>query len=556
MLWSLLKIILFIAIVAGLAIGAGRLMEADGAIRVAFANTEFTLGPLQAAIAALLLILAVWLLLKVLGLLVAFLRFLNGDETAFSRYRSRSRERKGYRALADGMLALASGEAREAQAKAQRAEKYLRRPELTNLMIAQAAEMNGDTQKADAVYKQLLKDERTRFVGVRGLMKHQLEAGNTDTALQLAEKAFAMKPAHTEMQDTLLRLQAAKEDWSGARRTLGAKLKSGTLPRDVHKRRDAVLALGQAREIFEDGKDIEARTAAIEANRLSPDLVPAAVLAARGYIANNQERYATRVIKSAWGAQPHPDLAAAYAAIQPNESAGDRVKRFQKLIRSNTDHPEARMVMAELHIANEDFPAARRALGDLATSDPTARSVTIMAAIERGEGASDAVVRGWLAKALTVSRGPQWVCGNCNHIHADWGPTCANCGAFDTMSWKEPEDGTVALPAQTGMLPLIVGEIEDQRVQVVVEEEGSEAAPAKAVEPAEVKSSGNGKTVEAPAPAEAPKADGGGREARTSAGEGRSRGAKDDDVTDAEVIVPAEGADTRSKRPADAAAPR
>lgn len=56
------------------------------------------------------------------------------------------------------------------------------------------------------------------------------------------------------------------------------------LPRDVHKRRDAVLALSQAKDVLGQGQSIEAREAAIEANRLSPDLVPAAVMAARSYL--------------------------------------------------------------------------------------------------------------------------------------------------------------------------------------------------------------------------------------------------------------------------------
>ena len=60
----------------------------------------------------------------------------------------------------------------------------------------------------------------------------------------------------------------------------------------------------------------------------------------------------------------------------------------------------------------------------------------MMAAIERGQGAPEAVVRGWLAKALNASRGPQWICGKCNHVHAAWAPVCENCGAFDTLDWK------------------------------------------------------------------------------------------------------------------------
>ena len=479
MFWSLLKVILFFAVIGLLALGAGQLLNTDGSIRVAFADTEFTLGPFMAAVAAVLLVFAVWLFIKILGLLWALVRFLNGDETAISRYMSRSRERKGLNALADAMLALASGEGREAQAKAEKAERYLDRPDLTNLLIAQGAEITGDTSKAEEVYKRLVQDDRTRFVGVRGLLKQQLDAGNTDTALALAERAFALKPKHEETQDTLLRLQAVQHDWTGARKTLGAKLKHGSLPRDVHKRRDAVLALSEARE--GDG-NAHSRESAIEANRLSPDLVPAAVLAARGYIENNQQRNATRSIKKAWEVQPHPDLAAAFAEIQPEESPAQRIKRFSTLTRVKSDHPETRMLLSELHIANEDFPAARRALGDLATANPTARSVTIMAAIERGEGADDAVVRGWLTRALTVPRGPQWVCQNCHTVHGQWEPVCGNCGALDTLEWTEPRESVVAMPARTEMLPLIVGQIEDRGPEL---EEAEDTGPAIDAAPAE-----------------------------------------------------------------------
>ncbi|SFH06835.1 HemY protein [Palleronia marisminoris] len=476
MLWSLIKIVVFFVLVGLLAICAGLLLNAEGSIRIALANTELSLGPLQAVIALILLVVLVWIAFKLLGLLWALIRFLNGDETSVSRYFSRNREKKGLSALGDAMLALASGEGKEAQAKAEKAEKYLHRPELTSLLIAQGAEMTGDRARAEEVYKELVQHDRTRFVGVRGLLKQQLDAGNTDTAFALAERAFAIKPKHEETQDTLLKLQASRHDWTGARRTLGAKLKHGSMPRDVHKRRDAVLALSEARDVIDEGNTIEARERAIEANRLSPDLIPAAVMAARGYMENNQERFATRVIKKAWNVQPHPDLAATFAEIQPTESPQQRIRRFSTLTRMHPDHPETKMLQAELHIANEDFPAARRALGDLATTEPTARSVTIMAAIERGEGADDSIVRGWLTRALSVPRGPKWVCDNCHTVHGEWTAICGNCGAFDTLSWTEPEEGTVALPTQTEMLPLIVGHTET--TQPAVEDHPAPASPA------------------------------------------------------------------------------
>ncbi len=458
MLWSLIKIIAFIAIVTALTYGGMQLMTVDGGATVEVAGQEFTLSTLEMVFALLALVVAVWLGLKLLALCVATFKFLNGDETAISRYFDRNRERKGYEALSEGMMALASGEGHLAMTKAARADKYLQQPQLTNLLTAQAAEMTGDRKTAEDTYKKLLQDDKTRFVGVRGIMKQKLADGDTDTAMKLAQKAFALKPKHEETQDVLLRLQADSADWAGARKTLGAKLKSGYLPRDVHKRRDAVLALSEAKDIHGDGKTIEAREAAIEANRLSPDLIPAAVMAARGYIADGNARYATRVLTKTWTAQPHPDLAAAFAEIAPDETPQERLKRFTTLTKTTPDHPEAKMLLAELNISAEDFPAAKRALGDLVTTDPTARSLTLMAAIERGEGADDTVVRGWLTKALTAPRGPQWICDNCQHIHTSWGATCDNCGSFDTLSWKRPPASDVAMPAGTEMLPMIVGQ--------------------------------------------------------------------------------------------------
>jgi tetratricopeptide (TPR) repeat protein len=257
MFLSLIKILLFVAVVMGLTFGATMLMDVSGGATIAIAGIELTLSPLQLTFALVALIVLVWLGLKLTNFLIAAFRFLNGDETAISRYFDRNRERKGFEALSEGMMALASGEGHLALTKAQRAEKLLKQPQLTNLLTAQAAEMTGDKRTAEATYKKLLEDEKTRFVGVRGIMKQKLQSGDTEPALKLAKKAFLLKPKHEETQDVLLKLQAKGEDWKGARETLGAKLKSGNLPRDVYKRRDAVLALSEARDMLADGKDIE-----------------------------------------------------------------------------------------------------------------------------------------------------------------------------------------------------------------------------------------------------------------------------------------------------------
>lgn len=143
MLWSLVKILLFVAAIMALTFGVTLLMGVEGGAVVEIGGKSYTFSVLDMVIAAILLVALIWLTFKLIGLLVATFKFLNGDETAISRYFARNRERRGYEALSEGMMALASGEGRLAMAKASRANRYLDRPELTNLLTAQAAEMAG-----------------------------------------------------------------------------------------------------------------------------------------------------------------------------------------------------------------------------------------------------------------------------------------------------------------------------------------------------------------------------------------------------------------------------
>src|SRR6056297_1558621 len=203
-----------------------------------------------------------------------------------------------------------------------------------------------------------------------------------------------------------------------------------------------------------------AREAALEAHRLSPALTPAAVAAAKSLAEESGGvAKAERTLKRTWRQAPHPDIAAAFADLKPDESPSERRERFQGLIAENRDHVESRLLEAELALAAEDFPAALKALGDLAESRPTTRSLAIMAAAERGSGSPDHVVRGWLAKALSAPRGERWVCEACGSVQDEWGPVCDECRAVDSLVWKQPEGAGESKAAETALLPVILGSL-------------------------------------------------------------------------------------------------
>lgn len=189
------------------------------------------------------------------------------------------------------------------------------------------------------------------------------------------------------------------------------------------------------------------------------------------HIKHGSDRRARRTLNDAWRLNPHPDLAAAFAKLAPDEDVGQRRKRFKELLDVQPEHTEARLLTGELALADHDFDGAKIAIGDLVESEPSTRSLSIMAAIEKGKGADDGVIRGWLAKAIAAPRGPQWICSNCGAVHADWVPTCNSCSAFDTLDWtarKEPED---AIAKKLDMAPLLTDPSDDVEITVPVEED-------------------------------------------------------------------------------------
>lgn len=459
MIWLLIRVAIFLAILIAATFGISQLLDTPGAVEITWANRQYSFSPLTFAGLLLSGFAALWLLFWALGLLVAVIRFATGDETALNRFFTASRERRGVRALTQGMIALAEGDARGAMEKTDKAARLLDTPELTNLLGAQAAQKAGDSARATEYFKALAREEKTKAIGVKGLLSQAIEDGDDDRARLLAQRAFALRPKDGEVMAALFNLQTGAKDWAAARQTLSAEVRTGVLPREIGARRDAVLALAEARVALEDGDLVRARDAALEANRRAPALAPAAAAAAVALTAAGSPRKAERVLRKAWRLAPHPDLAAAFAAIVPDEPIAARRRRFGSLIIENSSHPESRMLDAELGLAAEDFPAARAALGKLAETMPTLRTLAIMAAVEKGSGADEQVVRAWLARALSAPRGERWTCEACGHVHDEWVPVCGGCKGVDTLAWIQPKGAGETNETATALLPLVMGSL-------------------------------------------------------------------------------------------------
>ena len=122
----------------------------------------------------------------------------------------------------------------------------------------------------------------------------------------------------------------------------------------------------------------------MEAIKLAPTLVPAAVLASKFESEAHQVRRSMRIVETAWLAQPHPDLADAYAHVKLGDSARQRLVRVETLAAKAPGHIEGALAIARAAIDASEFTARARRWRR-SSLQPTQRVAMLMAEIERTE---------------------------------------------------------------------------------------------------------------------------------------------------------------------------
>jgi len=382
------------------------------------------------------------------------LRRLIGAPRALLRARREGRRRDGYRALTQGMVAVAAGDAEEAQRYARKADILLAEPPLTLLLSAQAAQLKGDEDAARKYFAAMLNRPETEFLGLRGLLTQALRRGEETAALRLAERAHTMRPKTPWVLTNLLELQVKAGEWQNAQATLAEAVKFKVLPAAAGRHHQAALLLARSRAAEDD--DAAALSLAREAQDLAPDFAPAAARRAQLLQRAGNRNKAAKAIEAAWRRAPHPLLAETYAALFAEEPPLSRVKRAERLAALNADHWESRLAVAQAALAAQLWGEARRQLaatvapGEAGNESsggearPSARICRLMAALEEAEHGDGTAARSWLARAAEAPADPVWICNSCGAESRDWQPLCPRCRAFDSLTWQIP---TRAVPA-------------------------------------------------------------------------------------------------------------
>jgi HemY protein len=351
-----------------------------------------------------------------------------------SRRRRERRHARGRHAITQGLLAVGHGDADAARAHAEVARRHAAQDPLALLLHAQSAQLDGDRAGAQRAFRAMAEREDTRLLGLRGLFVEAQRADDPVAAVMVAEEALKLAPASTWASHAVLGFRCAKGDWSGALSIIDNNLSSGLIDKATYRRQRGVLLTARAMELESADRDLS-RNSVMEAIKLAPTLIPAAVLASKYESEAHQVRRAMRIVETAWLAQPHPDLADAYAHVRLGDSARQRLVRVETLAAKAPGNIEGALAIARAAIDASEFARGREVLAPFIAA-PTQRVAMLMAEIERTEHGDSGRARAWTLRAVRALHDPVWTADG--YVSTSWRPVSPVSGRLDAFQWQTP----------------------------------------------------------------------------------------------------------------------
>jgi HemY protein len=430
------RIILFLVLIAFAAAGAAWVADQPGDVALSW-------GSWRVVTTLPVLALALGVTIVAAMLAWAILRALWHVPERIRHSRRERRRARGRNAITQGLLAIGHGDSSAARLHSEVARRHAADDPLALLLHAQSAQLDGDRAGARAAFHAMAERGDTRLLGLRGLFIEAQRADDPLAAVGIAEEALKLSPSSTWASQAVLGFRCAKGDWNGALAILDNNLASGLIDKPAYRRQRGVLLTARALELDNVDRDLS-RDSAMEAIKLAPTLVPAAVLASKYQSEAHQIRRSMRIVETAWLAHPHPDLADAYAHVKLGDSARQRLVRVETLAAKAPGHIEGALAVARAAIDATEFARAREALAPFIAA-PTQRVAMLMAEIERTEHGDSGRARTWTLRAVRALHDPVWTADG--YVSERWRPVSPVSGRLDAFQWQMP---LAALPSDKG----------------------------------------------------------------------------------------------------------
>lgn len=319
---------------------------------------------------------------------------------------SRLKNKSNAKRLNEGMTtlfkayeALGAGDGLMAEKLGRKSEKLLAHHPLTELVLAESSHLNGDEDMAKLQFKKLSEHEKTPFIGLRGLLAQAYRLGKYKEALDLAQKAYSLKPKSIWVKQMLFEVLMHNGLFLQAYKMLPAVKAARIYEADELCVFEASLCLEIASEKRQENIK-EAQKWAEKGLKVVKNFVPLVLFEGELYQQSGQVDKAEKRLASFWRENPNNTVLEAWKRLARLDVRGKTyLKKAEELTKSMVNEAHGAFAMATIYMEEKEFEKARPLLVECLRIQKNKEAYALLAEVDdelKGVGTGYK----WLKKAL------------------------------------------------------------------------------------------------------------------------------------------------------------
>jgi HemY protein len=400
-------------------------------------NISFDIGDLSYSFSSNLLVIAI-VVFTLLVVLINFIYF--KTKFIFQKYsyiKKFERTQKGYDFFVESMIALFNKDNKTAINSARKMKGILKKDKSLNLLLqSEILKIEKKSDELNDVYDLMIKNNKTKTLGYRGLMEQSLKQQDYHHAFIYGEKLFLLNPKIEKLYQTLLNVVAKTKNWNQLI-NITDKAYSNKIIKKVEANENKSIALFEIAKIKMKSDRSEAINLIEKAISLKGNFSPYIKLYAQLLFESNNSTKAEKVLMKYWNQSPSDLLRSSITDVL-KENKIKEIEFIHRLISKNQNNEESKKLLIDFAIYFNNWGLARDNIKGLIGSSPSREVCLFMSEIELGEFNDIQKSEGWKLRGNNAGSDYYWVCKFTKNPQKNWS-ALSDSGHFNSLEWIQPK---------------------------------------------------------------------------------------------------------------------
>ncbi len=398
---------------------------------------SFDIGDLSYNFSSNLLVITLVTLILIV-VLINFIYF--KTKFAFQKYsyvKKFERTQKGYDYFVESMIALLNKDNKAATNSARKMKGVLKKNTSLNLLLeSEILKIEKKSEELNDVYDLMIKNNKTKTLGYRGLMEQSLKQQDYHHAFIYGEKLFLLNPKIEKLYQTLLNIIAKTKNWNQLI-NITDKAYSNKIIKKGEAKENKSIALFEIAKIKMKSDSKEAINLIEKAISLKGNFSPYIKLYTQLLFTTNNKSKAQKVLKRYWNESPSTLLRSSITEVL-KENKINEIEFINRLISKNQNNEESKKLLIDFAIYFNNWSIARDNIKGLIGPNPSREICLFMSEIELGEFNDIQKSEGWKLRANNAGSDYYWVCKFTNNPQKNWA-ALSDSGHFNSLEWIQPK---------------------------------------------------------------------------------------------------------------------